>query len=371
MPFGTTSTGPLVGKRYYPDGTSVSLGFATQYSRETSWSRADTVRRAKPADLFAGGTSRSSSRSEWTNSMGRKVESGSFILAPCNYWCEAGAPSQGWPSSTGAASVARGRLLAMIKDQKLNLAQDLAEYRKTSRMFASLAHDLVTTFRTLRGGRGFAEFIRILQVPRSRSDRRLANRWLQYQYGIRPVVSSLYGSADILRQQLQTGVYIRASRTAHERWSAVDKTASPFYREYFQQVSVRATARYKISSAAVKSLAEMGISNPLLLAWEVIPWTFVIDLIIPVGNWLSSLDALNGTSSLLLIETTRTTRFVVAEAYGGTRTYSHESYSRGAPSSSISMPKLGYQPSTSLTAVLNGLALLNQLRAPSRRIRVS
>jgi hypothetical protein len=36
------------------------------------------------------------------------------------------------------------------------------------------------------------------------------------------------------------------------------------------------------------------LSNPAALAWELVPYSFVVDWMIPVGDYLSSLDAVNG-----------------------------------------------------------------------------
>jgi hypothetical protein len=45
------------------------------------------------------------------------------------------------------------------------------------------------------------------------------------------------------------------------------------------------------------SLSALGITNPLLIAWEVVPYSFVVDWVLPVGTWLESLDALLGYQS--------------------------------------------------------------------------
>jgi hypothetical protein len=38
----------------------------------------------------------------------------------------------------------------------------------------------------------------------------------------------------------------------------------------------------------------LGLTNPLAIAWELVPFSFVLDWLVPVGTWLQSLDATLG-----------------------------------------------------------------------------
>jgi hypothetical protein len=44
----------------------------------------------------------------------------------------------------------------------------------------------------------------------------------------------------------------------------------------------------------IVSLASLGVTNPLEIAWELVPFSFVVDWALPVGQYLSSLDAMFG-----------------------------------------------------------------------------
>jgi hypothetical protein len=39
------------------------------------------------------------------------------------------------------------------------------------------------------------------------------------------------------------------------------------------------------------TFASLGLTNPLELIWERIPYSFVVDWFLPIGGWLSTLDA--------------------------------------------------------------------------------
>jgi hypothetical protein len=46
------------------------------------------------------------------------------------------------------------------------------------------------------------------------------------------------------------------------------------------------------------NFAEVGFTNPLEVAWELVPFSFAADWFVPVGSWLSGLDALLGLTDL-------------------------------------------------------------------------
>jgi hypothetical protein len=49
-----------------------------------------------------------------------------------------------------------------------------------------------------------------------------------------------------------------------------------------------------MSSPETASLGAMGLTNPLLIAWELLPWSFVVDWFLPVGKFVENMDATAG-----------------------------------------------------------------------------
>lgn len=362
MPFKQTKTGPLkiVTTNYVTGITTVTE--SGYYGSVITSNLRNSTRRVRPADLFAGATSYSAyqwSTSDGTYTIPHKISPSAKTIQPCaldssvlsGFFFEA-------PSTVGVQS----RLRSKIKSQNVNLAQSMAEYRQTSKMFSSLAKDVFRTYQSLRSGRAFADFVRILQRPRTKNEQSVANRWLQYQYGLKPLMSDLYGVTDALATKIRDGMYIYVrSRTTETKFHS-QKTGH-LGTDVFRVINdIGGVARYKVSDPTMKMVSQLGISNPLLLAWELIPYSFVVDWMFPVGKFLSSLDALNGTSDLRAVTFSfEKHRYVYTAASGGTAHFEGIRYSRST-SSSLALPKLSYKPSSSLTAVANGLALLTQLR---------
>lgn len=363
MPYSEFKFGPL--KRVSTNLTTGSVVTETTPYHEIylETSRSNTVRRVRPADPFASGTAytaytRTSEDRRYIRPP--NMLPGWRVLQPAHYDM-----SYGWHSVSADWTAVESRLRAKIKDQNVNLAQNVAEYRQASSMFKGLVSDIVQTFRSLRSGRAFSEFVRILQRPKSKNELAIANRWLQYQYGLKPLMSDLYGTSDALAKRIRDGMYLHVRSKLNIGLNGTQTSGDGLKLVWRWDTELRGVARYKISDPSMKMLSQFGITNPLLLAWELIPYSFVVDWLFPVGNFLSSLDALNGTSDLRVITAaTEVHTWSHQGKYGGgtPNIFTGLRYTRNAPKTTLALPKLGYKPSSSLTAVLNGLALLTQLR---------
>jgi hypothetical protein len=48
---------------------------------------------------------------------------------------------------------------------------------------------------------------------------------------------------------------------------------------------------YALSDATLAEFSSLGLINPLEIVWELLPYSFVVDWFLPIGNWLSSMTA--------------------------------------------------------------------------------
>jgi len=60
------------------------------------------------------------------------------------------------------------------------------------------------------------------------------------------------------------------------------------------KVDVKFSVTYAVTSPAVASAKEIGLTNPLLIAWELLPFSFVADWFIPLGSYIGNMDATIG-----------------------------------------------------------------------------
>lgn len=141
------------------------------------------------------------------------------------------------------------------------------------------------------------------------------NHWLQSQYAWRPLLSDIHGSCNALskRDKRDWRVTATASSRDKESWSVSRyPQGSTYPTGNFDACRNEATRERGVfvridclpGNDLTMSLSSLGVTNPLLVAWELVPYSFVVDWFLPVGNWLNSLDALLGYTDIYSSVTT-------------------------------------------------------------------
>lgn len=213
------------------------------------------------------------------------------------------------------------RLAEKLKQGAPNLAVGLAEHRQTASLLLTNAARIVTAIRSLRRFdlAGVHTALRI-RPPSSNTIRNAArwsrtsanNRtqiassyWLEIQYGWKPLLSDVYSSvdylhgrrdrADILRYRVSSSDSTRSSTSVN----GVNVSNTTNTARLTANLSLRATA----DDLAILEASSLGITNPLLVAWELVPYSFVVDWFIPIGNYLDawgvlSLQSFSGSHSI-------------------------------------------------------------------------
>lgn len=195
-----------------------------------------------------------------------------------------------------------------------NLAQDLVQINQLTNMIGDTAIRLGSSLRALRKGNlpEAAASLWRSKMPRYRSNfppnpnRSLADNWLALQYGWKPLLQDIHGAMDaIARLNLASVVVYTARSSAHaedrkEVKLTLGVAGSPTIglQIDFGTRDVRYGIRYAIDNHLSTFLAQTGFTNPINLAWEVLPYSFVVDWFIPIGPWLESLTAWNGLQFL-------------------------------------------------------------------------
>lgn len=213
-----------------------------------------------------------------------------------------------------ADRLARNKALLKIKDQKVNLVQAAAERKQTTRLIATAVTNLNTSYRHLRkgdlvsAGRVWGLTIGKRAATRYRAhhgrvkssediDQMMASGVLQIQYGIKPLLSDIVGSYDLILDK-HTVPVTETVRSTGKCSVDLGWTSSSEGIISSRAGSIDVTVSYGITYAAenvlLQTTGQVGLTNPLLIAWELMPWSFVIDWIIPIGNAISAIDATVG-----------------------------------------------------------------------------
>ena len=197
------------------------------------------------------------------------------------------------------------RALNRLSGQKADWGADLAESVKTASHLADSATTLLLAYRAARRG-NWRKLQKILGITNLGSRLSIgsfaANRWLEWRYGWMPLMSSIRNTHEALTSQLETkDMLIHGNGGADRSGSFVrDSYASTSRLTYRINSSAQQLAVVKLTavfqSEYWRSANKFGLLNPLTIAWEVVPFSFVLDWFVPVGNTLEALSAKAGLS---------------------------------------------------------------------------
>jgi hypothetical protein len=122
-------------------------------------------------------------------------------------------------------------------------------------------------------------------------------------YGWKPLLSDVHAQAENLARVLIDRSFVlrqvsASAKTEEWRDKRVAIAGGNWYNRRIDRITnvVRYTVRYTIQDGQAKVANTFGLLNPLLVAWELVPFSFVADWFLPVGNFLDNLTAYNGLS---------------------------------------------------------------------------
>jgi len=276
------------------------------------------------------------------------------------------------------------KALNKVKSQDLHLGNFLAEGNKTVAMLASTASTILSGVRQFK--RRFPLDWQIVRRVQRGGLRKqdwclIPNSWLQLQYGWIPLMSDLYGGLNHLYRRSRFEVpFVRGHATSQDvvlSTSGADGQVGDIWRaavEWEHQRKCTVVLYYKITNPQLAELSSLGLINPVEIVWELLPYSFVVDWLVPIGSWLSALTADIGMSFLTGSQSTKTkmrfkgSRFTVfpgnvthidgapsLPTFGGTG----QAFARTCYTSSP-VPGLYVKSPISLKHAANSLALLAQ-----------
>jgi hypothetical protein len=211
----------------------------------------------------------------------------------------------------GSFPVARnGAWEDLVGNIRSNLQADLgilfAEMGRSAQMISSRALKCYRAARKLRRGK-FREFLKELGIgAKSKHRNKLRSTakefgdiWLEYSFGWDPLLQGIYDGCQSLGADLPYGKY----RGARSQTYKPTKLLAGVRITHSGRAIVSQRCVATVSNPMTYALSQAGLINPLAVAWEIVPWSFMVDWVVDVSSYLNSYSDLAGVA-VSLPETT-------------------------------------------------------------------
>lgn len=197
----------------------------------------------------------------------------------------------------------QSKLVQKVKGHDFNLAVNVAQLGLTVTMMADTLTKLGKSILALKHG-DFSTAARQLGArPRTSSlkSKDVSGRWLELQYGWLPLISDSFEAAKAFHE-ISQGPRKAIFRTSisKERLSVdttglgtstgLERLSTYLEYEMYEEMSVG---------------RQLGMTDPLSVIWEVVPYSFVVDWFVPFGTYLDNLNSIPKLIGRFLTTTVR------------------------------------------------------------------
>lgn len=198
-----------------------------------------------------------------------------------------------------AQNRARSNLIdALHSEESAQLGAAAAEWNSSFQMIADRAQTLINSYRRLRKGdvRGAAKALKLPQreaKTASKSLKRGADTgsvWLEWWFGWSPLIDDIHSAVKVLEQQFPYNRVMGSGRGHHIASNEVLRSTSTFHETFSGRIDARVGihAKVRLANPNLAKASQLGLINPATVAWEVIPFSFLVDWFVPVSDFLES-----------------------------------------------------------------------------------
>lgn len=172
-----------------------------------------------------------------------------------------------------------------------NVADIIRTRKETANMAVNMLRRLTSAARAIRHG-NIHRASSILGTdlhPRPRGGS-MSERWLEYAYGWSPLLSDIYNILDKGFGDIRSEVSSRKTINNVSELKTTWYGSNPWRQvtgSLFEVHSVTCKIKFSLPNSSLQPISNWGLDNPLELAWEALPYSFVIDWFIPIGDYLA------------------------------------------------------------------------------------
>lgn len=194
----------------------------------------------------------------------------------------------------------QSKLLQAVKHHDFNLGIALGEGVQTYRLITDTMKILGLTVRDIRLGHIDSAIRRLATKDLSTSELRLfvgrvkrlstkdvASHWIELRYGWLPLLNDCYAahSAYMAYYEPPRKTIVEVKMSSRDFYNS---SQSPSNYSAIGPIVDRLKYNYEITEK-LPTARQVGLYDPLSVAWELLPWSFVVDWFLPVSTWLENI----------------------------------------------------------------------------------
>jgi hypothetical protein len=203
------------------------------------------------------------------------------------------------PTVSGVIQKARTAFMGQLSESA-SWAQALLERQQTADLLGQRLFQIYRFARAVKQGNlGYA--YHLLNPPHGRgtkgvrgTSRNLSESWLQWWFGVSPLLKDIDSSMTILESPLSPRRVVgkaSGSGVSRDVWRESGGFGfSDFTRKHNWRIHVRVQAEMTVNNPNLFLASKMGFTNPLLLAYEVVPFSFIANWFVNLEEWLKQFD---------------------------------------------------------------------------------
>lgn len=218
------------------------------------------------------------------------------------------------PSEDARALIeVENKLLQKVAGIRTNALELYATRIETANMVCKRIGQLTNALLCLKRGR-WKQFKKQLKLnknirkPGAHKFEDIPALWLEYSFGWKPLLSDIYNILDNTFEAPHAKC--KASYSINFEGPYAPNTRSPQVPGIVQKrCKYTACVDVKVNVPVLSAISQYGVNNPLAVAWELVPYSFVVDWFLPVGDYIEQMGATAGLAMSNFNITSTTTTF--------------------------------------------------------------
>lgn len=265
------------------------------------------------------------------------------------------------------------KIAELIKGHGLDVGNSIGEGRQTAKMALGALKSLAAAARAVKRGdvAGAARALGAGNPKKRVTSGDISSTWLGLQYGWLPLLSDVYEAAtnwEAVTNGPRKFSFVKRKRVEWDVPNILDNGGARFQGKNWYGIRCKVVITENLSQPR-----SLGLMDPLGVAWELTPWSFVVDWFIPISTYLDTLNVFSGLDAKVYWTTYRKGRWQHLDSYplcdGWTgvlvqpQGFTEQIVIDRAGEQSVSVPPpklVGFRDAMSPARIKNAIALAHQ-----------